>query len=211
MTTKRGLFLDLDGTLADSLPVMRGIYGAFLAHYGVQGCDEEFQRLNGPPLNKVCEYLKQTHGLVEGLALLQARYEGLLKEAPAQISPAQGAKEVLEWAKQKGWSIVVVTSSAHAHTQTWLEQCALSPWIDGIVGGDDVVQGKPHPEPYLQGINMIQADIDRSLAVEDSLQGAQAALQAGLKTLRILPEPSHASGVSNLYEIASFQQLIKHL
>ena len=50
MTAHRALMLDLDGTLADSLGAMRGVYDRFLDVFGVAGNDAEFARLNGPPL-----------------------------------------------------------------------------------------------------------------------------------------------------------------
>ena len=59
----RGLLVDMDGTLADSLSVMRLVYGRFLESFGIQGTDDGFERVNGVPLRIVVERLKQTHEL----------------------------------------------------------------------------------------------------------------------------------------------------
>lgn len=55
----RGLFLDLDGTLADSMPVMRETYFRFLARRGAQGSQEEFDSLAGRPLSDISVILKE--------------------------------------------------------------------------------------------------------------------------------------------------------
>ena len=57
------LLLDLDGTLADSLGVMRGLYFRFLGDLGRKGSQAEFDALNGPPLDEVIERLRTSHGL----------------------------------------------------------------------------------------------------------------------------------------------------
>ena len=58
-----GLFLDLDGTLADSLTALKNVYHSFLASYGASGDEVEFQRLNGPPLGEIIERLRMAHKL----------------------------------------------------------------------------------------------------------------------------------------------------
>ena len=58
-----GLFLDLDGTLADSLTALKNVYHSFLAAFGASGDEVEFQRLNGPPLGEIIERLRMTHKL----------------------------------------------------------------------------------------------------------------------------------------------------
>src|SRR5688572_8005467 len=57
------LLLDFDGTLADSLGVMRSVYDQFLLSHDKEPSDAEFESLNGPPLFEVVRRLKCTHGL----------------------------------------------------------------------------------------------------------------------------------------------------
>jgi beta-phosphoglucomutase-like phosphatase (HAD superfamily) len=61
------------------------------------------------------------------------------------------------------------------------------------VSGDDVRHGKPDPEGYVLASQRAGCPPSRILAIEDSQQGARAALAAGLKTF-LLAEP--AGGVS---------------
>lgn len=183
--TRRGLFLDLDGTLADSLPMLRETYHAFLASVGARGSEDEFDRLNGPPLGVIIETLKQTHGLPDDPDDLSARYAGLMREAHGKARLMDGAEHLLAEARGRGWSVAVVTSTARPAAEAWLTQRGVDRSVDAIVGGDEVEEGKPSPAPYLLAIERTQSDPALSIAVEDSRTGATAAVAAGLPTLAL--------------------------
>jgi len=176
----RGLFLDLDGTLADSLPVLQGVYRSFLGHFGIQGNDAEFQKINGPPLRQVVSILREARALDEPLEVLYELYLSLLVDAHHAVRPAAGAEAVLALAKQRGWVVTVVTSSPSAQTKLWLERENLHRYVDGVVGGDDVPRGKPAPDPYRLALGRSGCRPEVSFAVEDSLQGGLSACGAGL-------------------------------
>jgi len=56
------------------------------------------------------------------------------------------------------------------------------PFVELIVGGDQVCLGKPQPEPYRVALARSGCAREASLAVENSLDGAKSALAAGLRT-----------------------------
>jgi beta-phosphoglucomutase-like phosphatase (HAD superfamily) len=92
----RGLFLDLDGTLADSLTSLKKLYFSFLADFGAQGSEDEFQALNGPPLGRVVEALKQNHSLRGELSDLVRAYTARLEDAHELAPPAEGARSAIQ-------------------------------------------------------------------------------------------------------------------
>jgi beta-phosphoglucomutase-like phosphatase (HAD superfamily) len=57
-----------------------------------------------------------------------------------------------------------------------------------VVVGDDVANGKPHPEPYLLAARRLGVDPARCLAIEDSPTGVASALAAGCTVLAV---PNH--------------------
>lgn len=183
---RRGLFLDLDGTLADSIGALRGVYHAFLARHGATGTEEEFQRLNGPPLSTIVAELMSRHGLPGDHGALMRLYADMARDALTVVPPATGAAAVLARAADRGWKVAVVTSSTRAHTRAWLRQVGLEGAVDLVVGGDDVGCGKPDPEPYRTALARLGCDPAVSLALEDGVQGATAALAAGLPTFVLM-------------------------
>ncbi|MFO1109730.1 MAG: HAD-IA family hydrolase [Bradyrhizobium sp.] len=189
----RGLFLDLDGTLADSLTALKGVYRSFLSGFGATGDEAEFQRLNGPPLAKVVELLKVSHDLPGEPADLLEQYSVMLRQAHATARPAAGALELLNYARSRGWKTAIVTSSPRSSALKWLELGDLSGQIDTVVGGDDVTSGKPAAEPYMLALARLECSAVKSHAVEDSRIGARSAIAAGLNTFA-LSDPADRSG-----------------
>jgi HAD superfamily hydrolase (TIGR01509 family) len=189
----KGLFLDLDGTLADSLTGLKGVYLSFLSSFGVTGDETEFQRLNGPPLARIVELLKTTHDLPGEPAALLEQYSAMLRAAHESAKPAVGAEELLRHARGCGWRIAVVTSSPRSSALRWLELTGLSNQIDAVVGGDEVINGKPAAEPYILALSRLDCTAALSHAVEDSRLGAMSAVAAGLNTWA-LSDPTNRSG-----------------
>ena len=181
-TGQRGLFLDLDGTLADSLPVMRAVYGRFLETYGKCGNDAEFITLNGPPLADIVAILKHKHRLEPPVGDLLDAYWPLVFKAYSEVRPNPGAGNLLDRATGLGWKVGVVTSSCDRIAQGWLRQCGLGNRVSVIVGGESVRTGKPGPEPYLLALKRSNCSAAVSIAVEDSPTGAQSAIAAEIPT-----------------------------
>ena len=181
----RAFFADLDGTLADSVHVLRNVYGEFMRRMGQPQSDSEFEGLKGPPLVEVVSQLRATHRLSASQSELECLYHELVDAAYARVAAIPRALEVLSAASEAGWVVGVVTSNGTARTRAWLQRTQLLPHVDFVVSGDDVSRGKPDPEPYRLALERAGADPGSSIAVEDSLQGAVAARAAGLRTFLI--------------------------
>lgn len=207
-----GLFLDLDGTLADSLHVMRAVYAAFLRRFDRPADDREFEALNGPPLPEVVRRLQQAHDLPGSLGDLIADYQSVVDSAYADVSPTSGAGEMLAAAAASGWVVGIVTSNAGRRTWLWLDRTGLAPLVDFVIAGEDVRRGKPHPEPYLLALSHSGCRAEQAIAVEDSPQGVAAALAAGLTAYAFQPASRPAlSWPEGARPLARLQELIPFL
>ena len=182
MKERSGLFLDFDGTLADSLDVLWEVYLRLLEQFGLTGSTEEFRELNGPPTATVLAILRERYDLPESPADLLKRYRGLLTERYETVDPSPGAATLLRAAKDAGWVTAVVTSNAETLVRAWLTRTGLGGLVDFVVDGVAGGRGKPQPDPYLIALELCAASAPRSVAVEDSAQGVRAALGARLPT-----------------------------
>jgi len=202
-----GIFLDLDGTLANSLKVMRIAYNSFLDRFGKLGSDAEFSYLNGPPLSEIVQYLGAKHELSKPHEELLTVYRQIIKELYLDVIPNAGATDLLNKAKLSGHKTGVVTSNSIEQARHWLRQVDLIEKIDIIVASDDVRCGKPAPEPYLLALERAECAARKSFAVEDSLSGARAALSAGIPTFLLSSDPDGTlpgtMTVSNLGAVAT--------
>lgn len=210
LLTPRAILLDLDGTLADSLSVMRLAYQMFLKQFERNPTDDEFDSLNGPPLLQVVRQLKISHALSDDVDVLLANYFGLIDRAYRDVKPGTGAIDLLLKAREQHCTIGVVTSNTRKRTQAWLETVCLAHMIDFIVSGDEVKQGKPHPEPYIIASKKTSYELTEIVAIEDSPQGARSATDAGLRTL-VLGYETSLSWPQGIEPIRSLAQAMKQL
>ena len=201
------MFLDLDGTLADSLKIMREVYARFLNCFGKTDSDEEFASLNGPTLQEIVVCLADTHQLSPPLAELLLIYKNLIQAAYEDVVPNAGAEYLIKTAILSGFKIGVVTSNSVDLTTAWLHRVGLLEHVDTIVGGDDVNLGKPHPDPYLLALQRTGCEACESIAIEDSLMGVRASMTAGIQTFLLSNAPDEMpDGVlvaSSLEEVAA--------
>lgn len=199
--TPRALFLDLDGTLADSLPVMRAVYHAFLAEHGKCGDEQEFQSLNGPALPEIIATLRQRHALDAAPDLLEARYRTLVAERYAtDARPSPGAAELLATAARRGIPVWVVTSAERTVAERFLATHGLSRCVAGVVTAEGLPRGKPDPSIYLRALEIAGMRADDVWAVEDSPNGARAAVAANLVTYALTEMPG-TRPISSLAEL----------
>jgi sugar-phosphatase len=54
-----------------------------------------------------------------------------------------------------------------------------------MVAADDVINGKPHPEPYLKGAESMGANPEECLVIEDAPAGIRAAHAGGMKVIAL--------------------------
>jgi HAD superfamily hydrolase (TIGR01509 family) len=203
------MFLDLDGTLADSIRVMRSAYESFLNRYGVSPTRTEFDQLNGPPLHEVVRLLKVAHSLCQDECELQSEYIKILDELYGAVQPCPGAIDLLRKAKRNDCVVGVVTSNSATRTQRWLSQVHLSPYVDFVVSGEEVERGKPSPEPYLLACKRAHYPSEEAIAIEDSFLGVCSARGAGLTTFVVTGDTS--SWPQGTLTVASLTELSKLL
>jgi HAD superfamily hydrolase (TIGR01509 family) len=205
--------LDLDGTLADSIGPLFQVYEQFLARVGREGAGSraEFNELNGPRIDEVVARLRLTHHLGDSSAdVLSSLYRKLLAKGMLAVRPAPGAAELLLAARRSGWATCVVTSGRSDEARRWLAGAGLDSLLDHVVGGEMVRKGKPDPESYRTALTLCDAEPAASIAVEDSVAGAEAAIAAGVRTFFMVAEsdagqrlapPGTAGTVSHLQDV----------
>jgi beta-phosphoglucomutase-like phosphatase (HAD superfamily) len=186
-TVRRGIFFNLDNTLADSAGALRAAFDRFATLCGGGASDEAFAEIGGVSLPMAIALLKRRWSLPFTLDELQRRYMPLIDAAFLDIAPAPGAAMTIETAFRNGWSVGVVTGVTGARSRAWLARTRLAAFVDIVIGGDEVVLGKPEPEPYRIALARSGCARELSIAVEDSPAGAKSALAAGIRCYAVAP------------------------
>lgn len=105
-------------------------------------------------------------------------------------TPMPGAAEVLEKVKRCGVQRVVVTGSGQKTLIDKLEHSypgIFSP--EKMVTAFDVKYGKPHPEPYLMGLEKAGVKANEAIVVENAPMGVEAGVAAGIFTIAVNTGP----------------------
>jgi HAD superfamily hydrolase (TIGR01509 family) len=99
-----------------------------------------------------------------------------------------GVEARLQEARQRGYSVGVVSSSPRKWIMDYLTRFGLSSDFDALFCGDEVGHTKPHPELYHTALSFFDVRPDQAVALEDSANGIAAAKAAGIFCLAV-PNP----------------------
>jgi sugar-phosphatase len=94
-----------------------------------------------------------------------------------------GVQQLLELLPQKYWTIVTSATERLARARLGYAGVRVP---ERIITADMVENGKPHPEPYLRGAQLLGLNPEDCLVIEDSASGAKAGHAAGCKVLATL-------------------------
>ena len=180
---KAGLLFDLDGTLVDTEADHFAAFGEILGGYGVALDPPAYAaRVMGFPNAMIAADFLPMLSPAEGLAAL-ARKEEVYRARLGALSPLPGLRELLALARARGVALGVVTNAPRANAELVLGKLGLAEAFDSLVIADELAHSKPHPLPYLTGLERLRASAARSLAFEDSRSGIRSAVAAGIRTV----------------------------
>lgn len=208
----RGILIDFDGTLVDSVPILYSVYESFLSQFGVKGSREEFVSLTGATFPEILKALNARYRLSQDDAHLREKYDALLHEFYINKIPLMdNAKECVELAKSQGYRLGVVTAARNHLVEAALQSKGIFHLFDAIISGEKLTKGKPDPEIYLKGLQALQLEPYEAVAIEDSSNGIQAALGAGISTIMISNESADNPSQSALKIVSSWSEIISLL
>jgi mannitol-1-/sugar-/sorbitol-6-phosphatase len=166
-----GILFDMDGVLVSSIGSVNRCWRQWAAHYGVPGANS-YEVPHGVRAIDIMRSLVPDIDVVEGLRLI----EDMELDDVADLKTLPGAGELLRSLPEDRWAIV---SSATRRLLVGRLQAAGLPVPELLIAGDMVEHGKPHPEPYRRGAELIHAAPGDCLVFEDAPSGVQAGAAAG--------------------------------
>ena len=98
------------------------------------------------------------------------------------VREIEGARELLSSLPSDAWT--VVTSGTRPVATRRMEHLGL-PLPERLVTSEDVENGKPHPEPYLMGADIVGAAPEACVVIEDAPSGVSAAKAAGMRVVAV--------------------------
>lgn len=187
------LLFDLDGTLtaSDRLHLV-AIQQLLMEEDGRAFSEHEFEALCAGCANpQMCMNLFPERSIDEHRAFAD-RKEARFRELSTHLDPIPGVTRLLDYAEQHGIGMVVVTNAPRANADHMLAALGLTERLARVVVAEELPHAKPHPLPYLTGLEKLKAQAHVGLAFEDSIPGITAAKAAGIFTVALATTQSHA-------------------
>lgn len=172
----KGFLFDLDGTLVDSLPVVERSWQFWAESYGVDP-DAVLEFIHGKQAITTLRHFMPGKSEAE----IQAeflRLELIESTDLEGIRALPGAVELLEHLEANAipWAIVTSGSIPVAHAR---HRAAGLPTPKVFVTAEQVKHGKPRPDAYLLGAELLGLPPQMCLVVEDAHAGIQSGIAAG--------------------------------
>lgn len=189
----RAALIDMDGVLYDSMPKHAQAYADMFAENGIATEPDRFFLYEGMTgVATIALVIKELTGReisTEEARRLYARKTELFARS-GRVDAMPGASRMLETLRRADVKCVLVTGSAQS---SLLQRLDLD--FPGIflpsdrITALDVVNGKPHPEPYLRGLALAGTAPEETIVIENALLGVEAGRAAGLFTCAVTTGP----------------------
>jgi HAD superfamily hydrolase (TIGR01509 family) len=120
-----------------------------------------------------------------GPQLIAEMHDLVMEEARRVVPPRPGAVELVDALLAAGIPIALASNSPRVFVDRVLRSAGVADRFTVTVAGDEVEHPKPAPDIYLEACRRLGADPLRSVGLEDSPTGSQAARAAGLTVIGV--------------------------
>lgn len=189
----KAALIDMDGTLYDSMRNHTASWYRLMTEQGIDCTRDEFYLYEGMTgASTITRLWLRQWGktpdpqLVKDLYHKKTEYFNLLP----RVAPMPGAKTMIDGLMQAGITTVLVTGSGQPSVLDRLVTDYPGAFADNHrVTARNVTKGKPHPEPYLKGMELAGVSSRQSMAIENAPIGVESAVASGAFTVALTTGP----------------------
>jgi HAD superfamily hydrolase (TIGR01509 family) len=205
------VLFDMDGTLIDSTPGVLQAWKDFAFDYNLKDSNAVAHASHG---RRLYDTLKEYCGITDESRLLEEidRFEDqVIQGGPIALPGAIDLVSKLSSHPSTKSKWTIVTSASNKFAPRALQRSGIPFPPSGIIASNDVLQGKPHPAPYLAGALRCGADPKKCIVIEDAISGLYSGRAAGSLTLAVCTSTPRAtiadSGANPDYIVADLTKV----
>ncbi|MDH3699648.1 MAG: beta-phosphoglucomutase [Flavobacteriaceae bacterium] len=186
---KAAFIFDLDGVIVDTAKYHFQAWKKLADELGIPFTELDNERFKGVSRRRCLEILLE----IGGTSMSEPDFESCLIrknndyltyiETMNEEEILPGVPEVLEYLKSR--EIPMALGSASKNARVILEKVGLIPYFQAIVDGTQVTAAKPDPDVFLHAANLLNAENEECIVIEDAQAGIEAANRAGMTSIGI--------------------------
>jgi pyrophosphatase PpaX len=175
---------DLDGTLIDSIELIRRSYEHTLrVHYDRELTREDWLSGLGRPLRWQFAHYTQDEREIDAMIATYRAYNR--DHHDAMVTAFPGTVDAVRSLKEQGLALAIVTSKLNSLARRGLEIAGFQGVFDVIVGADDVREHKPDPAPVAAALALLGRPARTAVMVGDSPHDLASGRAAGAFTAAV--------------------------
>ena len=176
---------DLDGVLVDSEELAWDAWRLILEYHDISLDESDIGILTGRTEKDAYGHFAARGELPPYQEFQDDLATAITARFSEHLSAFQDAENALSLLEARGVPFAVATSSPRARLDLALQRTGLERLVDLTVAGDEVSQGKPAPDIYLEAARLLGVDPSDCLAVEDTPAGIESAKAAGMRVIAV--------------------------
>ena len=184
----KAVLFDMDGLLVDSEPLWTIGEIELADHLGGSWSDELKTAIIGTRLDTAIRTILEWYDVPRGSAEVDAAMSFLLNRMVElyhdQLPLMPGALELVDAVRHAGIQTALVSSSYRVLVDAVLDGVGRDRF-DTTLAGDEVINGKPDPEPYLTACERLAVLPAEAVVLEDAMSGVKSAEAAGCTVVAV--------------------------
>ena len=177
------VIFDMDGVIVDTEPVHHFAYYQHFNELSIEVSDEMYRSFTGNSTRNIFQKLKAQFDLQEDVEDLILRKRHLFNETfdlKEDLYLIEGVEELIKDLHVNGIQLIVASSASKVTINRVFTRFNLHQYFTHIVSGEDFPKSKPHPAIFEHAASLSVAPKENCIVIEDSTNGIQAAVSAGI-------------------------------
>lgn len=177
----KAVLFDLDGTLVESMSMWGDIDVDYLEKFHIPVPEGLQKAIEGLSMYQTAVYFKDNFAIEDSLEEIMDEWNRMAYEKyTTEIPLKPGARAFLNGLKDKNIPCGIATSNSRILTEAILKSHQVENYFSVMVTGDEITNGKPDPEVYLEAAKKMGVAPEHCLVFEDIPFGIIAGKRAGM-------------------------------
>ena len=177
------VIFDMDGVIVDTEPVHHYAYHEHFKELNIDVTPEMYASYTGNSTRNIFQKLKEHFDLQEDVENLILRKRHLFNEAfdtKEDLFLIEGVEDLIKDLHLNGVQLILASSASKTTIERVFNRFDLHQYFTHKVSGEDFPKSKPHPAIFEHAASLSVAPKEHCIVIEDSTNGIQASVSAGI-------------------------------